>query len=369
VAGNGKAGFSGDGGPATQAKLQFPLDLAFDAAGSLFLDDHGNMCIRRLGPDGVISTVAGVGGRSGFSGDNGPANHALMTPPHGLVFDAAGNLFFSDSSNHRVRKVDTSGIVSTVVGGGAPADGLGDGGPAIAARMMYPDGLAIDSSGNLFIADAGQQRVRKVDPAGIITTVAGGGHPADGRGDGGPATNAQLAIPLSLALDAAANLYIIDFGDSRVRRVGPDAKITTVAGGGNPSSGVGDSGLATDARLEGPSRAVVDPGGNLFVAEQYGERIRKVSPAGIISTVAGTGQPGRTGDSGLATAGAINSPAGLCLDRAGNLYFSEGDRIKVHPGARFANGFANVDALFAAVDDVKDGNNLVREAIGVAVPR
>jgi sugar lactone lactonase YvrE len=312
VAGIRKQGFSGDGGPATQARLNFPLDVAIDAAGNLFLDDSWNQCIRRIGPDGIITTVAGVGRKEGFSGDGGPATQALLAYPHGLVFDAAGNLYFSDSGN---------------------------------------------------------QRVRRVDRSGIITTVAGRGHPADGRGDQGLATDAHFSIPFSVALDPAGNLYVIDFADNRVRRVSADGKIATVAGGGNPSRGVGDGGLATEARLEGPTRAIVDPGGNLFITEQYGERIRKVSPAGIITTVAGTGQVGYTGDGGPATAARLNSPAGLCLDRAGNLYFSEADRIKARFGAKFANGFTSLNAFFATIEGVSTGNYLVRKVIGVAVPR
>jgi streptogramin lyase len=316
VAGKGgQPGFSGDGGPATQARLSQPLDIAFDEAGDLFIDDTLNACIRRVGPDGTITTVVGAGGRPGFSGDGGPAAMARLQNPIGLAFDAAGAFFFTDADNLRVRKVDAARIISTVAGGGHPAAGLGDGGPATAARLVGPRGVTVGPDGSLFIADPGivwpsgnrgtfstDARVRKVDPSGTISTFAGGGHPADGRGDGEQATDAHLYGPIGVALDPAGNLYIADKLDNRIRRVSPDGKIATVAGGGNPTDGLGDGGLATAARLDGPARVIVDPGGNLFITENYGERIRKVSPAGIITTVAGTGQVGRTGDGGLATA-------------------------------------------------------------------
>jgi hypothetical protein len=342
-----------------------------DGAGNLFIDDDNNNCVRRVSADGTITTVVGIAGPVGFSGDGGPATKARLGAALGLTFDATGDLFLSDSPNHRVRKVDSAGVITTVAGGGQPADGLGDGGPATAAKLVHPLGLAVDPTGNLYIADTGltftgnqwrriaDGRVRKVDSAGTITTVAGGGHPADGRGDGGLATDGYLTNPSGLTLDPAGNLYIVDNADNRVRRVSPDGKIVTVAGGGNPTDGLGDGGRATDARLDGPSHMAVDPGGNFFITENHGERIRKVSPAGIITTVAGTGLAGYSGDGGPATAAQLNSPAGVCLDRAGNLFFAEYDRFLASIGANGAPVFSTVKA----------GNNLVREVIGVAVPR
>jgi len=236
-----------------------------------------------------------------------------------------------------------------VAGGGKLAGGAGDGGPATAAQLGWPAQLAVDVAGNLFIVEAAGRRIRKVDPAGIITTVAGGGKPADGRGDGGAATAAALKQPIGVAVDPAGNIYISDFGDGSIRKVGLDGIISTVAGGGQPADGVGDNGPAAEARLDGPSLISLDPGGNLFIAENRGERIRKVSPAGLISTVAGNGQVGRAGDGGLPTAAPLNSPVSVTVDRAGNLYFTEGPRYKL-------------------TGREKTGNNLIRKVIGVAVP-
>jgi DNA-binding beta-propeller fold protein YncE len=323
-----------------------------DAAGNLFIADTYHDCIRKVSPDGIITTVAGTGGRGKFFGDGGPATGAGLHEPFGVAVDAAGNLFIGDFNNHRVRKVSPEGTITTVAGNGQSGHS-GDGGPATRARL-WPQGVAVDPLGNLFIADWEYEngRIRKVDPAGIITTVAGGGRPADRRGDGGLATNARLAWAGGPALDAKGNLFIPDFVDNRVRMVRPDGTILTVAGGGQPADGLGDGGPATNARLAGPFTVVVDAGGNLFIADLIGERVRKVSPAGIITTVAGTGQIGFTGDGGPALAARLNSPHGLALDRAGNLLFAEGTRRKPPYGYP--------DRL---------GNSLVRKVIGVAVPQ
>jgi sugar lactone lactonase YvrE len=347
VAGNGKDSFSGDGGPAIRAALSAPQDQAVDATGNLYIADGDNLRVRKVSPDGTITTVAGTG-QGGLSGDGGPAVKAKLTFPTAVAVDLAGDLFISDGN--RVRKVDLSGIITTVAGGGMPADGVGDDGPATAARLQRPYQLAVDVLGNLFIAEYGGRRIRKVNPVGTITTVAGDGKPADGRGDGGLATAAAFRGPDGVAVDPVGNLYICDFADGRIRKVGLDKIITTVAGGGQPADGVGDGGPATDARLDFPNFITVDAGGNLFIAEIRGERVRKVSPAGIITTVAGNGQVGHTGDGGMATAAPLNSPESVAVDRAGNLYFTEGPRYKLTGGRE------------------KMGNNLVRKVIGVAVP-
>jgi hypothetical protein len=346
VAGNGKIGFSGDGGPATQAAFSRPLDQAVDTAGNLYIADNVNRRVRKVSPDGTITTVAGTGVQ-GISGDGGPAVKARLWWPGGVAVDPAGDLFVADDS--RVRKVSATGIITTVAGttqGGFS----GDGGPATAARLSGSLQLAFDAVGNLFIAEFFNRRIRKVDTAGIITTVAGGGKPADGRGDGGPATAAAFKLAQGVAVDSLGNVYISDWTDGRIRKVSLDGTITTVAGGGQPADGVGDGGSATEARLDGPNYIAVDAGGNLYIAENRGARIRKVSPAGIITTVAGNGQVGHTGDGGLATAAALHSPQSVTVDRAGNLFFTEGPRYLTDGNTE------------------KEGNNLVRKVIGVAVP-
>jgi sugar lactone lactonase YvrE len=353
VAGTGKEGFSGDGGPATQAALDHPWDQVVDAAGNLLIVDGDNHRIRKVGQDGIITTVAGSGpvgyGKGGFSGDGGPAFQARLYDPAGAIIDPTGGLLIADWTNNRVRRVDPAGIITTIAGNGKPGFS-GDGGPATAARLNGPFQLALDSQGNLYIADGGNNRVRKVSLDGIITTVAGGGHPADGRGDGGLATQARLRFLIGVCVDPAGNLFVTDFPDGRVRKVSTDGTISTVAGGGHPADGVGDGGPATEARLDGPYFITLDAGGNLFIAENRGERIRKVSPAGLITTVAGTGQIGYTGDGGPATAAQLNSPNGIAVDRAGNVFFTEAERATPN------------------VAGERQGNMVVREVIGVAVP-
>jgi sugar lactone lactonase YvrE len=348
VAGNRKMGYSGDGGPATQATLNNPLDLAVDGAGNLYIGDMYNHRIRKVSPDGLIITFAGTG-VAGFRGDGGPATKAPISEAAAVIVDPAGDLFFSDGQNHRIRKVDPSGIITTVAGSGRLAGPLGDGSPATEARLGFPAQLALDGKGNLFIADQGNGRIRKVDAAGIITTVAGGGTPAAGRGDGGPAVAAFFQLPTGVAVDPLGNIYIADCLEGTIRKVDAAGIITTVVGGGQPADGVGDGGPANRSRVEGPAYLALDPGGNLYIAENLGERIRKVDPAGIITTVAGNGKIGYTADGQPATEAQLNSPLDVTIDRAGNLYFTEGVRYELS-GA------------------TKRGNNLVREVIGVATP-
>jgi sugar lactone lactonase YvrE len=333
VAGTGKPGFSGDGGPALQAQFSNPLRLAIDDSRNLFIADADNGRVRRVGPEGMISSVAG-GGKA--TGDGGLAIQAQLQEPDAVAVDATGDLFVMDTAGiGRVRKVDPIGVITTV------------------ARNLS-DLVGIDPSGTVFIVD-GNNRVKKANPDGSSSIVAGGGHPADGIGDGGLATDARLLYPNAIAFDGAGDQYISDAGRGLVRRVSPDGKITTVAGGGHPADGLGDNGPATDALLDIPSGMVLDRGGNLFIAESHGERIRKVSPTGTITTVAGTGKVGTTGDGGPATAAALNSPDSVALDRAGNLYFTEAGRFQLYTG----------EGIFP--DPV--GNNRVREVIGVAVPQ
>jgi sugar lactone lactonase YvrE len=306
--------------------------------------------------DGTITTVAGRRSAYGFAGDGGLATNALIAEAAGVAVGPAGNLFIADANNVRVRKVDLSGIITTVAGGGRPADGVGDGGLATRAQLVDPTSVAVDAMGSLFIADFLGQRIRKVDPSGIIRTVAGGGNPADGLGDGGLATDARLAGPIRIALDPNGNLYVADWSYGRVQKVSLDGKVSTVAGGGNPADGIGDGGAATDARLDGPVGVVVDV--DSFITENHGVRIRKVSPSGIISTVAGNSKVGYAGDGGLATAALLNAPHGICLDGRGNLFFAEGNRYDVPSQPGGTPTFRNTP-----------GNMVVREVIGVAVQR
>src|ERR1035437_6563051 len=314
VAGNGTQGFSGDNGPATSAQLGFPEGLAVDSAGSLYIADQENNRIRKVS-NGVITTVAG-GGTSGL-GDNGPATSAQLTPS-GVAADSAGNLYIADTGNIRIRKV-SNGVITTVAGGGSF---LGDNGPATSAQLVNPLGVAVDSAGNLYIPDAGNNRIRKVS-GGVITTVAGGG--SAGLGDNGPATSAELDGPVGVAVDSAGNLYIADQGNNRVRKVS-NGLITTVAGGG--TSGLGDNGPATSAQLNGPTGVAVDSAGDLYIADFYDNRIRKVSNL-VITTVAGNGTRGFSGDNGAATSAELAGAEGLAVDSAGKLYIGETSNSRI----------------------------------------
>jgi hypothetical protein len=291
VAGIGEADFSGDGGPATRAALDNPFFLAVDGTGNLFIGDAYNERVRRVRPDGTITTVAGGGQLEGSAGDGGPATGVFLKETPAVAVDATGNLFFGHDATATpgngwlVRKVDAAGIITTVAGGGDPADGLGDGGPATAAKLRVANALAVDAMGHLFISDQGNHTVPKVDAAGVITTVAGNGVYAF-SGDGGPAMAASLAGPLGVAADTAGNLFIADLDSYRVRKVDANGIINTVAGTGlNPYAG--DGVLATATGLRGPAGAAVDAAGNLLFSDTeqigheadglgYNERVLKV---------------------------------------------------------------------------------------------
>ena len=292
VAGDGTAGPGVDGVPATSTAFHTPTAVTVDSAGNLFIADTLNNRVRRVdATTGVITTVAGDG-TDGFSGDGGPATIAEISSSFwgGLAVDSAGNLFIADTGNQRVRRVDAiTGVITTVAGTGTRGFS-GDGGPATHAQLDTPVGVAVDAAGNLFIADDTNNRIRKVDvTTGVITTVAGTGT-GGFSGDGGPATGAQLAAPIGVAVDAAGNLFIADTGNQRVRRVdAATGVITTVAGTGTGGF-AGDGGFATSAQLAIPLGVAVDAAGDVLVADAYNVRVRRIDAAtGTIATFAGGG--------------------------------------------------------------------------------
>jgi sugar lactone lactonase YvrE len=319
MAGDGMEGYSGDGGPATKAELNLPSGVALDASGNLFIADNYNSRIRKVATNGIITTVAG-NGKYGYSGDGGPATKAELTGPSGVALDASGNLFIADTDNSVIRKVATNGIITTVAGNGKYGYS-GDGGPATKAELTGPFGVTLDASGNLFIADSGNFRIREVGTNGIITTVAGNGFRGC-SGDAGPATNAKLCYPQNVAVDAFGNLLIADTGTNVIREVGTDGIITTVAGNGRGGYS-GDGGAATSAELSGPSGVAVDAFGNLFIADTSNERLRKVGTDGIITTVAGNGKGGYAGDKGAATKAEMYGPSSVTVDASGNLFIAD----------------------------------------------
>ncbi len=396
------AGFSGDGGPATAARLSDPMGLAVDPAGNLYIADFLNNRIRKVAPNGIITTVAG-NGSAGYSGDGGPATSAALNGPSAAAVDAAGNLYIADRWNDRIRQVSANGIITTVAGNGTEGN-TGDGGPATSAELT-PAGVTVDAAGNFYIADneegfnngsirkvtpdgtittmanlgttvppfslggltvdatgnvfvAGEDVIVKVSPGGTTTIVAGTGIPGH-SGDGGPSTSAQLYGASGVAVDPYGDLYIADSGNG-VRRVSPSGIITTITGaaGGQNVVVAGDGGSAAGASLISPAAValgpagsfyiadvvgvhkvaasgiistvgqfntpggvVVDAGGNLYVSDTGNYRIRKVDPSGAISTIAGNGTQAYSGDGGPATSAELLGPRGLALDTAGNLYF------------------------------------------------
>jgi sugar lactone lactonase YvrE len=299
------------------APLDNPSGVAVDAAGNLFIADTFDQRVLEVSPSGIVTTVVG------------PA--AGLNYPQGVAVDAAGDLYIADTNNHRVRRVSPSGVITTVAGNGTYGFS-GDGGPATAAQLFYPSGVAVDAAGDLYIADVDNSRIREVWPSGVITTVAGNGTIGFG-GDGGPATAAELNDPVGVAVDAAGNLYIADNNNDRVREVQtikgaitPQSAITTVAGGG--SLGLGDGGPATAAEVF-PTGVAVDAAGNLYIADNGSARVREVAPSGTIITVAGNGTYGFGGDGGPATAAEFEHPTGVAVTAAGNLYINDQGNARV----------------------------------------
>ncbi|MGA2340187.1 MAG: NHL repeat-containing protein, partial [Terracidiphilus sp.] len=299
LAGNGTHGYSGDGGAAGSAELNYPWGDAVDSSGNIYIADEENQRIRKItASTGVISTVAGDG-QEGFSGDGGAATSAALYYPVGVAVDGSGNIYIADCDNERIRKVTAStGVITTVAGTGT-AGYSGDGGAAISAKLDAPEGVTVDANGNIYIADEANQRIRKVTAStGIITTVAGIGT-AGYSGDGGAATSAKLNYPQGVAVDANDDIYIADFQNSRIRKVSASTGVITTVAGTGAAGYSGDDGAATSAKLDEPEGVAVDALGNIYIADTFNYRIREVTVStGIINTVAGDGSEGYSGDGG-----------------------------------------------------------------------
>ncbi len=308
IAGNGNLGFGGDGSAATSAQLNLPTGVAVDSSGNIYIADSQNGRLRKVSGT-TISTVAGNGGLS-YSGDGGPASKAQLAAPQGVAVDSAGNFYIADTANNVVRKVASNGSISTIAGNGTAGSGNN--------QLNGPQDVVVDSSGNVYVADSNNSRVVKIS-GGSAGVYAGNGTPGFG-GDGGAAGSAQLNTPVGLAVDSAGNLYIADFGNNRIRKVTAGGTISTIAGTTQGFSG--DGGAAASAQLSGPQGVAVDGAGNVYIADTLNNRLRAVS-GGTISTVAGTGVAGSNGDGGPAANAQMVNPGGVAVDGAGNIYVSD----------------------------------------------
>ncbi len=414
VAGDGSAGYSGDGGPATTAGLQQPHAVSVDASGTIYIADTYNHRIRMVDSNGTISTVVSVSAKAiGFHspcgialdpggnliiaetyghriymmdiktgmmitivggsappyiGDHGPALSARLRSPVAVSVGPDGVLLIADSGDHRVRRVGTDNTISTAAGEGTPGFS-GNGGVAVSAKLYSPGAVAWDQWGNFYIADTNNHRIRKVGADGVITTVAGQGSPGFG-GDGKLAVEAKLNSPSGVTLDSAGNLFVADTFNHRIRKVGADGVITTVAGRGSPGF-EGDGKPAVEARLNAPYGIAIDGADNLFIADTFNHRIRMVDSSGIIKTIAGTGLQGYSGDGGMAMAAQLNTPFGIAVDARNNLYIADTYNYRVRRVD--SNGFISTVAGIGSSGYSGDGG-LATEALlssvhGVAVDK
>ncbi len=382
IAGTGTAGLSGDGGAATAAMIHnsYYGGVTLDTSGNIYIGDYGNSLIRKLTPAGIITTIAGIPGLAGTTGDGGPATAARVACPIGLAIDKTGSLYLCGYNVHLIRKINASGIISTIVGNGSPGFS-GDGGPATAAQINQAWGIAADTAGNLYIADQYNHRIRKINTSGIISTIAGTGI-AGFSGDGGQATAAQLRYPVGITVDRAGNVYVTDLNDCRVRKISTSGIISTYAGMGSGSF-AGDGGPATAAYFYNPSGITVDTSGNVFIADTYNNRIRRINAAGTITTIAGSGSTGAGtggfgGDGGAAVGARLDNPYSVVTDPYGRVIIADNfnervrmvsgnDRVPYFTGGASQsfhvcqNSFAGINSILAVVDS--DAGQLVSWAL------
>ena len=328
VAGNGSAGFSGDGGPATDATFNTPSGIAADKFGNFFIADDINEVIHVVHPDGTIWRFAG-NGSSGYGGDGSPATDAQLSLPFGtvgMVADSLGDIYFTDGA--RIRMVNSLGIITTIAGTGITGS-TGDGGPATSATFSSPSGLIFDKFGRLYVADFLGNNVRMIDNDGIISTVVGNGL-LGFSGDGGPATDAAIKSPIAVSVDASMNIYVADYGNFRFRQIIPSGIISTFAGGNSLGVRSCFGCLATTLKLPCPSGVAVDGDGNVFLSDCINEMLYKVNTSGIINPLSGAPTVhGFSGDGGPASSAVLSSPTSLCVDNEGNILFIDKSNYRV----------------------------------------
>jgi len=363
VAGNGGfcMGACGDGGPATASGLSVADTIAVGSDGSLYIPDRDGSRMHKVSPNGIITTVAGSLLGRGFSGDHGPATSAQLNGPQGVAIGPDGSLYIADTGNHRIRHVGPDGVINTLAGNGSFANGTssgppGDGGPAIQAQVSSPRWITAGPDGSLYISDSAYDRIRKVDPDGTITTLAGTGRRCvlgTPCGDGGPASQATFEDPNGIALGPDGSLYVADTNACRIRRVGPDGKISTVAGritSSDPRGFAGDGGPASDARFNVPKTVTVGPDGSLYIADENNDRIRRVGPEGIITTIAGSGFGPTGGFGGPATKAILSTPNQALMGPDSALYIWGSNMRRVLRVAPLLPGFTAGDHVIASDD-------------------
>ena len=336
VAGTGADGYSGDGGQAIQAEFSGPDGITIDNFGNLYVTDEQNNRIRRVDPSGTITTVAGSG-EVGFAGDDGPATEAALDQPNDVAVDGDGNIYISDSGNQRIRRVDTRGVITTVVGTGRSgfsgdnepdARGFaGDNVPATEANLQNPACLTVDAAGNIYVCDGDNNRIRKIDTSGTITTIAGYGVRTYSR-DGVLATETEIGYPSSMVMDGDGNIYFHDGFNYRIRRIDTNGIITTVAGTGEEGYG-GDGGPATEAQIGFTGGLALDSAGNLYLADASNGRVRRVDTDGIITTIAGTDVTLEYGNSRPAAESGLAYPTDVAVDSDGNIYIADSNDNRI----------------------------------------
>ena len=315
VAGTGEPGHGGDGGRAVEARLSFPSGMAVDNAGNVYISDYFSQRVRRVDTTGTITTIAGTG-EPGYGGDDGPAVEAQLSFPSGVAVDHAGNLYVTDTGNHRIRRIDTTGTITTIAGTGGR--GYDWDGPAVEAHLADPKGVAVDAFGNLYFAGFFNFGIRRVDAAGNMSRVAESEEPYD------PDEEARRrSRDRGIAVDHAGNVYIANIDNSYIRRVDVTGTMSVIAGTPREPGYGGDGGPAVEAQLSYPADVAVDHTGNLYIADTGNHRIRRIDTTGTITTIAGTGEPGYGGDGGPAVEAPLASPFALTLDSSGKLYVAD----------------------------------------------
>ena len=315
IAGSGEPGHGGDGGRAVEARLSFPSGVAVDHAGNVYIADFFSQRIRRVDTTGTITTIAGTG-EPGYGGDGGPAVRARLSFPSGVAADHAGNLYVTDTGNNRVRRIDTTGTITTIAGTGEPGYDQ-DVGLAVETPLARPKGVAMDGFGNLYIAGFWNFPIVRVDATGTMSEVGGTREPYDGPDD-----ESRLSRDRGIAVDNAGNVYIANIDNNYIRRVDATGNVSVIAGTREPGYG-GDGGSAVEAQLSYPADVAVDSAGNVYIADTGNHRIRRIDTTGTITTIAGTGEPGYGGDGGRAVEAQLASPFALTVDSSGNLYVAD----------------------------------------------